>query len=106
MATLSLRDVKKSFAATPVLHGIDLEVADGELVVIVGASGCGKSTLLRIVAGLETPSSGRKDQRLAPRFTARLGSYWPIGAVTAKLAPMIRSCRYSANSFSVSAGAP
>ena len=59
MATLSLRDVKKSFAATPVLHGIDLEVADGELVVIVGASGCGKSTLLRIVAGLETPSSGQ-----------------------------------------------
>jgi sn-glycerol 3-phosphate transport system ATP-binding protein len=59
MATLSLRDVRKSFNATPVLHGIDLEVADGELVVIVGASGCGKSTLLRIVAGLETPSSGQ-----------------------------------------------
>ncbi|SHI89724.1 sn-glycerol 3-phosphate transport system ATP-binding protein [Roseomonas rosea] len=59
MATLSLRDVRKSFNATPVLHGIDLEVADGELVVIVGASGCGKSTLLRIVAGLEAPSSGQ-----------------------------------------------
>ena len=59
MATLSLRDVKKSFNATQVLHGIDLEVADGELVVIVGASGCGKSTLLRIVAGLETPTSGQ-----------------------------------------------
>ncbi|MCR0982451.1 sn-glycerol-3-phosphate ABC transporter ATP-binding protein UgpC [Roseomonas populi] len=59
MATLSLRDVRKSFNATPVLHGIDLEVADGELVVIVGASGCGKSTLLRIVAGLETPTSGQ-----------------------------------------------
>jgi len=58
MATLSIRDVRKSFNATPVLHGIDLEVADGELVVIVGASGCGKSTLLRIVAGLETPTSG------------------------------------------------
>ncbi|MBP0444048.1 sn-glycerol-3-phosphate import ATP-binding protein UgpC [Roseomonas sp. SSH11] len=59
MATLSLRDVRKSFNATAVLHGIDLEVADGELVVIVGASGCGKSTLLRIVAGLESPSSGQ-----------------------------------------------
>jgi sn-glycerol 3-phosphate transport system ATP-binding protein len=59
MATLSLRDVKKSFNATQVLHGIDLDVADGELIVIVGASGCGKSTLLRIVAGLETATSGQ-----------------------------------------------
>jgi sn-glycerol 3-phosphate transport system ATP-binding protein len=59
MATLSLRDVRKSFGATQVLHGIELDVADGELVVIVGASGCGKSTLLRIVAGLETATSGQ-----------------------------------------------
>jgi len=58
MATLSLSSVKKQFGATQVLHGIDLEVADGEMIVVVGASGCGKSTLLRIVAGLETPSSG------------------------------------------------
>jgi sn-glycerol 3-phosphate transport system ATP-binding protein len=58
MATLSLSSVKKQFGQTQVLHGIDLEVADGEMIVVVGASGCGKSTLLRIVAGLETPSSG------------------------------------------------
>ncbi|MDO9503144.1 sn-glycerol-3-phosphate ABC transporter ATP-binding protein UgpC [Falsiroseomonas sp.] len=58
MATLSLDSVKKQFAATQVLHGIDLEVADGEMIVVVGASGCGKSTLLRIVAGLETATSG------------------------------------------------
>ncbi|UPY39126.1 sn-glycerol-3-phosphate ABC transporter ATP-binding protein UgpC [Sediminicoccus sp. KRV36] len=58
MATLTLRDIKKSFAQTPVLHGVDLEVRDGEMIVIVGASGCGKSTLLRIVAGLETATSG------------------------------------------------
>ena len=57
-------------------------------------------------SAFETPSSGLKDQRLVPRFTARLESYWPIGAVTAKLAPMIRSCRYASNSFRVSAGAP
>jgi sn-glycerol 3-phosphate transport system ATP-binding protein len=59
MATLDLANVKKSFGATPVLHGIDLAVADGEMIVIVGASGCGKSTLLRIVAGLESPTEGR-----------------------------------------------
>ncbi|PWS34842.1 sn-glycerol-3-phosphate ABC transporter ATP-binding protein UgpC [Falsiroseomonas bella] len=58
MATLTLSAVKKQFGATQVLHGIDLDVADGEMIVVVGASGCGKSTLLRIVAGLETPSSG------------------------------------------------
>ena len=58
MATLTLSAVRKQFGSTQVLHGIDLDVADGEMIVVVGASGCGKSTLLRIVAGLETPSSG------------------------------------------------
>jgi sn-glycerol 3-phosphate transport system ATP-binding protein len=58
MATLTLREIKKSFAQTAVLHGVDLDVRDGEMIVIVGASGCGKSTLLRIVAGLETATSG------------------------------------------------
>ncbi len=58
MATLSLSGIKKQFGATQVLHGVDLEVAEGEMIVIVGASGCGKSTLLRIVAGLETATSG------------------------------------------------
>jgi sn-glycerol 3-phosphate transport system ATP-binding protein len=59
MARLEIEGVRKSFGATPVLHGIDLAVGDGEMIVIVGPSGCGKSTLLRIVAGLETPSAGR-----------------------------------------------
>ncbi|MBR0670829.1 sn-glycerol-3-phosphate ABC transporter ATP-binding protein UgpC [Neoroseomonas soli] len=59
MASLDIQGVTKSFGATKVLHGIDLAVADGEMVVIVGASGCGKSTLLRIVAGLETPTGGK-----------------------------------------------
>jgi sn-glycerol 3-phosphate transport system ATP-binding protein len=58
VASLDIQGVTKSFGATQVLHGIDLAVQDGEMVVIVGASGCGKSTLLRIVAGLETPTSG------------------------------------------------
>ncbi len=59
MATLQLDGLRKSFGATQILQGIDLTLADGEMLVIVGASGCGKSTLLRLVAGLETPTSGR-----------------------------------------------
>jgi sn-glycerol 3-phosphate transport system ATP-binding protein len=59
MATLDLIGIRKSFGSTEVLRQIDLSLADGELLAIVGASGCGKSTLLRIVAGLETPSTGR-----------------------------------------------
>jgi ABC-type sugar transport system ATPase subunit len=59
MAGLILRAIEKSFGPVKVLHGIDLDVADGELVVFVGPSGCGKSTLLRIIAGLESASAGR-----------------------------------------------
>jgi ABC-type sugar transport system ATPase subunit len=58
MGRLLLQNISKSFAATSVLKQIDLDVADGEFVVIVGPSGCGKSTLLRIVAGLEDQTDG------------------------------------------------
>ena len=58
MATVTLQGVKKSFGSTDVIHGIDVEIADGEFIVIVGPSGCGKSTLLRMVAGLETVTAG------------------------------------------------
>ena len=58
MATLTLNNVKKSFGKTDVIHGVSIDVQDGEFIVIVGPSGCGKSTLLRMVAGLETVSSG------------------------------------------------
>ena len=58
MATLALNNVKKSFGKTEVIHGISINVEDGEFIVIVGPSGCGKSTLLRMVAGLETITSG------------------------------------------------
>ena len=58
MATLTLNNVKKSFGKTDVIHGVSIDVEDGEFIVIVGPSGCGKSTLLRMVAGLETVSSG------------------------------------------------
>lgn len=58
MASLTLRNIHKSFGQTAVLSGIDLDVADGEFAVIVGPSGCGKSTLLRIIAGLEDIHTG------------------------------------------------
>ena len=58
MAGIALHGLEMTFDGTRVLHGIDLEVADGEFVVRVGPSGCGKSTTLRLVAGLEDPSAG------------------------------------------------
>ncbi|MFM8681396.1 MAG: ABC transporter ATP-binding protein [Alphaproteobacteria bacterium] len=58
MSGLSLRRIEKSFGATQVLRGVDLDIADGEFLTLVGASGCGKSTLLRIIAGLETQDAG------------------------------------------------
>ncbi len=58
MAGLKLKDVYKSYNETDVITGIDLEIEHGEFVVFVGPSGCGKSTLLRMIAGLETISSG------------------------------------------------
>lgn len=58
MASLTLRDVRKSYGDTQVIHGVDLDIDDGEFVVFVGPSGCGKSTLLRMIAGLEEISGG------------------------------------------------
>jgi sn-glycerol 3-phosphate transport system ATP-binding protein len=58
MAQVNFRDVRKTYADLEVIHGVTVDVADGEFVVIVGPSGCGKSTLLRMVAGLEPISSG------------------------------------------------
>ncbi|QGZ41707.1 multiple sugar transport system ATP-binding protein [Pseudoduganella flava] len=58
MAGLTIRGVKKRFNDTTILHGIDLDIADGEFVVFVGPSGCGKSTLLRTICGLEEPDDG------------------------------------------------
>ena len=59
MSQLRIDHVKKSFGKTDVLKGVDLDIADGEFIVLLGASGCGKSTLLRIIAGLETQTAGR-----------------------------------------------
>jgi len=60
MAQVHLRGVKKTYDnKVAVIHGIDMEIADGEFIVIVGPSGCGKSTLLRMVAGLERITGGQ-----------------------------------------------
>ncbi|MDP1984379.1 MAG: ATP-binding cassette domain-containing protein, partial [Sulfuritalea sp.] len=58
MSSVSIRNVHKSFGTVKVIQGINVDIGDGEFVVMVGPSGCGKSTLLRMVAGLETISSG------------------------------------------------
>jgi lactose/L-arabinose transport system ATP-binding protein len=57
-AKIELRDVRKSFGAVDIIHGLDLAIEGGEFVVFVGPSGCGKSTLLRMIAGLEDVTSG------------------------------------------------
>ena len=59
MGRIQLEGITKAFGIVKVLHGIDLDVAEGELVVFVGPSGCGKSTLLRLISGLDKPTAGR-----------------------------------------------
>jgi multiple sugar transport system ATP-binding protein len=58
MAEVTLRGVRKAFGTTPVVHGVDIAIPDGEFCVLVGPSGCGKSTLLRMIAGLEEITAG------------------------------------------------
>ncbi len=58
MADVTIKDARKSYGSVEVLHGIDVDIKHGEFIVMVGPSGCGKSTLLRMVAGLETVTSG------------------------------------------------
>jgi len=59
MASVSFRQIKKSFGKVDIIHGISFDIHDGEFVVLVGPSGCGKSTLLRMLAGLEDISGGQ-----------------------------------------------
>jgi multiple sugar transport system ATP-binding protein len=58
MASVTFRDIEKSYGKVKVLHGLGFDIQDGEFVVLVGPSGCGKSTLLRMLAGLEEISGG------------------------------------------------
>jgi multiple sugar transport system ATP-binding protein len=70
MASVVIRDVRKAFGATEVIHGVDVLIGDGEFVVLVGPSGCGKSTLLRMIAGLENITSG--EIRIGERVVNRV----------------------------------
>jgi multiple sugar transport system ATP-binding protein len=73
MASINVIAVRKSYGAHEVIHSVSLDIADGDFVVLVGPSGCGKSTLLRMIAGLESITSGvvkigsRVVNRLAPK---------------------------------------
>jgi len=58
MAKVTIRDLRKNYGTTEVLHGVDIDIEDGQFVVLVGPSGCGKSTLLRMIAGLEEVTGG------------------------------------------------
>ena len=58
MASVSIRDVRKSYGSVEAIRGVSIDIADGEFVILVGPSGCGKSTLLRMIAGLEAISGG------------------------------------------------
>jgi multiple sugar transport system ATP-binding protein len=58
MASVDIQGVHKSFGSLEVIHGVDVNIADGEFVILVGPSGCGKSTLLRMIAGLESITGG------------------------------------------------
>lgn len=58
MAKVTIRNVRKAFGSIEIIHGIDINVDDGEFVVLVGPSGCGKSTILRMIAGLESVTDG------------------------------------------------
>ncbi|MBF9235473.1 ABC transporter ATP-binding protein [Microvirga alba] len=66
MSSVTIRNARKSYGAAAVLHGVSVDIADGEFVILVGPSGCGKSTLLRMIAGLEDITGG--DIRIGDRI--------------------------------------
>ncbi|PYF83317.1 carbohydrate ABC transporter ATP-binding protein (CUT1 family) [Marinomonas alcarazii] len=76
MASVKLNNIKKRFGDVDVLHGIDLDIKDGEFVVLIGESGCGKSTLLRLLSGLEDITEGNlyiDEERVNGRSPAKRG---------------------------------
>jgi len=91
MAAVRLEAIAKTYPnGHTAIHGVDIDIGEGEFLVLVGPSGCGKSTLLRLMAGLETPTSGRifiggADVTLVPpqaRDLAMVLSMWSSRVVT------------------------
>ena len=75
MGAVSINDVRKNYGNMEVLHGVSVDIADGEFVILVGPSGCGKSTLLRMIAGLEEITVRRNfDRRARGQQSAAEGS--------------------------------
>ena len=75
MSSLTVKDLAKSFGATPVLTGVDLHVPEGSFTALLGPSGCGKTTLLRVIAGFDDPDSGTV--QLGDRVVAGAGRAVP-----------------------------
>ena len=74
MSQLGIRDVFKNYGSVHVLHGVSIDRADGEFVVLVGPSGCGKSTMLRMIAGLAETSCWRRGPCRVNQFARDVGS--------------------------------
>lgn len=89
MSAISLRGVHKTFGsgrgAVTALRDVDLDVAQGEFVCLIGASGCGKSTILNVVAGLDTPSGGSVDVRGRPALMFQESALFPWLTVAANV---------------------
>ena len=79
MGSLTISNITKSFGTTEVLRGINIDIADGEFLILVGPSGCGKSTLMNTIAGLEDVSSGQlllEGQDMTHRSPKTVTSVW------------------------------
>ena len=120
-SNVRLRTVTKAFGAVEVLKNIDLDVADGEVVVLIGASGSGKSTLLRIMSGLETADSGEvfvggvpmHEPKRAPEIRGHVGMVFQqfnlfphldaMGNVTLALRKVLKMSKDQASSIALQA---
>ena len=72
MASVGVTKARKSYGSVEVLHDVSVNIADGEFMILVGPSGCGKSTLLRMIAGLESVTSGEIALSLSARVTVKV----------------------------------
>ena len=92
MASVGVVDVRKSYGAQEIIHGVSIDIQDGEFVILVGPSGCGKSTLLRMIAFAVNPADGEVVViEMNPRVSrssalASKATGFPIAKIAARLA--------------------